>query len=309
EGPHEPRERSERGEAGPLAHVPEITCEANPETVTIAKLRTMREASVNRVSIGAQSFSESELALLGRGHSPELTEAAVEAAREAGFEHLSLDLIYALPGQTVEDWRRTLLRALALEPEHLSAYGLELADGTPLHARWEAGEIAPVADTEHLAMRELTRELCAEAGLQRYEISNYARPGCECAHSITYWRNEPYIGFGAGAWSYLDGVRSANLREPAAYCAATEAGGSPREFAERLDPDDALAETLMMGLRMTAGLSLEALELRFGEERLQRLLARAAPLVEIGLLEVRNGHLRLTPEGEPLHGEVCVRLA
>jgi oxygen-independent coproporphyrinogen-3 oxidase len=309
EGPHEPCERSEQGEAGPLARTPEITCEANPETVTVAKLRTMREAGFNRISIGAQSFRESELALLGRGHSPEHTEAAVEAAREAGFEHISLDLIYALPGQTVPDWQRTLLRALALEPEHLSAYGLELAEGTPLHARWEAGEIAPIPDTEHLAMRELTRGLCAEAGLRRYEISNYARPGCECAHNITYWRNEPYIGFGAGAWSYLDGVRSANLREPAAYCAAIEAGESPQEFTERLDPDDALAETLMMGLRMTAGLSLDALGRRFGQERLQSLLAQVVPLAEIGLVEIVDGHLRLTPEGEPLHGEVCVRLA
>jgi len=286
----------------------EITCEANPETVDVAKLRVMREAGFNRISIGAQSFDDRELAMLGRGHSARQTEQAVAAAREAGFEHVSLDLIYALPGQSVEGWRRTLLRALALGPEHLSAYGLELAEGTPLNARYEAGEIAVPEDAEHLAMRELTRELCGQAGLERYEISNYALPGRECAHNITYWRNEPYLGLGAGAWSYLDGVRSANLRDPADYCDAIEAGESPVEYSERLEPDDALAETLMMGLRMTAGLEVQALERAFGDERVQALLARAEPLAAMGLLELGDGRIRLTIEGEPLHGEVCARL-
>ena len=292
----------------PVSRSVEITCEANPETVSVTKLQAMREAGFNRISIGAQSFDERELEMLGRGHSAEQTEDAVRAAREAGFEHVSLDLIYALPGQTVEGWRCTLLRALALEPEHLSAYGLELAEGTPLHSRYEAGEIEPPDDAEHLAMRELTQEICAQAGLERYEISNYALPGRECAHNITYWRNEPYLGLGAGAWSYLDGVRSANLREPVAYCEAIEAGESPQAYAERLEPDDALAEALMMGLRMTEGLPLEALERAFGEERVSALLERAEPLAEMGLVALRDGRIRLTGEGEPLHGEVCVRL-
>ncbi len=292
----------------PVSRSVEITCEANPETVDVAKLRTMREAGFNRISIGAQSFDERELTMLGRGHSAEQTEDAVQAARDAGFEHVSLDLIYALPGQTVEGWRTSLLRALALQPEHVSAYGLELAEGTPLHARHEAGEIEPPEDAEHLAMRELTQELCGQAGLLRYEISNYALPGRECAHNMTYWRNEPYLGFGAGAWSYLDGVRSANLREPVAYCEAIEAGESPQAFAERLEPDDALAEVLMMGLRMTEGLAVEALKRAFGEERVCALLARAEPLAQMGLVALGDGRVRLTADGEPLHGEVCVRL-
>ncbi len=299
--------------AGPTGFEPvgrsvEITCEANPETVDLPKLREMRQAGFNRISIGAQSFHDDELAMLGRGHTAGQTEDALRAARRAGFENVSLDLIYALPGQTVAAWRATLERALELEPDHLSAYGLELAEGTRLFECWQAGEIETVSESEHLAMREVTRELCEQAGLARYEISNYARPGCECRHNITYWRNEPYLGLGAGAWSYLDGVRSANVREPAAYADAVLSGDDPEDYAERLGPDDALAEALMMGLRLTEGIDLGMLEACYGPERVAGLRARAEPLAEMGLVEVAHGRLRLTRDGEPLHGEVVVRL-
>ncbi|MEA3400392.1 MAG: radical SAM family heme chaperone HemW [Armatimonadota bacterium] len=286
----------------------EVSVEANPESVDEAKLRALQEAGFNRLSLGAQSFDDRELELLGRGHTSGDTERAARAARRAGVENLSLDLIYALPGQTVARWRRTLTRALALEPEHVSAYGLELAEGTRLFKRWQSGEIEPPAEAEHLAMREATRELCEGAGLRRYEISNYARPGFECRHNITYWHNEPYLGLGAGAWSYLDGVRSANLREPEDYVAALDAGEEPRAYAERLDPDDALAEAVMMGLRMVEGLEVAALKAAYGPERVSELLGRAEPLAEMGLVELGQ-RLRLTEAGEPLHGEVVVRLA
>ncbi len=287
----------------------EISIEANPETVDERKLSALREAGFNRLSLGAQSFDDDELAMLGRGHSAAQTERAARDARTCGFTNLSLDLIYALPGQTVEGWRATLERALALEPDHVSAYGLELAEGTRLRERVEAGEITPVGEGEHLAMREVTRELCEQAGLRRYEISNYARPGRECRHNLTYWRNEPYLGLGAGAWSFLDGVRRANLREPDAYCAAVEAGDDPADYAERLEPGDALLEAVMMGLRIAEGVSLAALERTHGSEPVAGLIARARPLAEMGLVEIADGRLRLTEAGEPLHGEVVVRLA
>ncbi|MGC9319715.1 MAG: radical SAM family heme chaperone HemW [Armatimonadota bacterium] len=286
----------------------EVSIEANPESADEAKLRALREAGFNRLSLGAQSFDDGELELLGRGHTSGDTVRAASAARRAGVENLSLDLIYALPGQAVAGWRRTLAQALALEPEHISAYGLELAEGTRLFARWQAGEIEPVAEAEHLAMREVTRELCEEAGLRRYEISNYARPGFECRHNITYWRNEPYLGLGAGAWSYLEGVRRANLQRPAEYVAALEGGEDPVAYTERLAPDDALAEAVMMGLRMAEGVEVAALEAAYGSERVSELMGRAEPLAEMGLVEVGD-RLRLTEAGEPLHGEVVVRLA
>lgn len=199
-------------------------------------------------------------------------------------------------------------RALALVPEHLSAYGLELPEGTPLRARVEAGEMPPVPQDEYLAMRAITGELCAAAGLRRYELSNYARPGRECRHNLTYWRNEPWLGLGAGAWSYLDGERRANLREPDAYCAAIEAGADPTESVERPDARAALLEAVMMGLRLTEGLSLNALERSHGEAAVAELRARAQPLVEMGLVQITERFLRLTPAGEPLHSEVVVRL-
>ncbi len=286
----------------------EISCEANPETVDALKLQALRDGGFNRLSLGAQSFDNRELKLLGRGHTSEDIVRAARAARGAGFENLSLDLIYALPGQTLAGWTQTLRQALSLRPEHLSAYGLELAEGTPLAAAAEAGEITPVAEEEHLAMRETTGRLCAEAGLLRYEISNYARPGFQCRHNITYWRNDPYVGLGAGAWSYLEGVRSTNRSEPEDYIAAVTAGGGVREYSEQLDPDDALAEALMMGLRMTDGVRLDVLRERYGPERVAEVLASARPLAEMGLLEI-NERIRLTDAGEPLHGEICVHLA
>ncbi|MFO8081767.1 MAG: radical SAM family heme chaperone HemW [Armatimonadota bacterium] len=292
----------------PVGGSVEVTCEANPETVDLPKLRALREAGFNRISIGAQSFHDDELTILGRGHTVEQTEEAVRAAREAGFENVSLDLIYALPGQTLDRWRETLRRALALRPEHLSAYGLELAEGTPLFARWQRGEIAPVGESEHLAMREVTLNVCEQAGLRRYEISNYAVPGRECAHNVTYWRNEDYLGLGAGAWSYLGGIRSANLREATEYVRAIETGDDLTAYKERLDADDGLAEALMMGLRMVEGLNVAALERTWGESRVREMMTRARPLAEMGLLNLRDGRIRLTNDGESLHGEVCLRL-
>ncbi|MGD9497153.1 MAG: radical SAM family heme chaperone HemW [Armatimonadota bacterium] len=296
------------GEGDPGAEI-ETSIEANPETVDEPKLRALRAAGFNRLSLGAQSFDDAELELLGRGHTSEHTECAVRAARAAGFANLSLDLIYGLPGQTVGGWRTTLQRALALEPEHLSAYGLELAEGTVLAARVQAGEIAPISEAAHLAMREITGELCAAAGLARYEISNYARPGFECQHNLTYWRNQPYLGLGAGAWSYLEGVRWSVCREPADYVAALSRGDEPSEYCERLEPDGALLEAVMMGLRLTEGLSIEALRAAYGAERVDALLARAQPLARMGLVALVEGRLRLTEAGEMLHSEIALRLA
>ncbi|MGM0492979.1 MAG: hypothetical protein ACQER1_08540, partial [Armatimonadota bacterium] len=147
-----------------------------------------------------------------------------------------------------------------------------------------------------------------QAGLRRYEISNYAVPGRECAHNVTYWRNEDYLGLGAGAWSYLGGIRSANLREATEYVRAIETGDDLTAYKERLDADDGLAEALMMGLRMVEGLNVAALERTWGESRVREMMTRARPLAEMGLLNLRDGRIRLTNDGESLHGEVCLRL-
>jgi len=286
----------------------EISIEANPESVDAPKLRRLRAAGFNRLSVGAQSFDDDELRMLGRGHAAADVVRAVQAAREAGFGNLSLDLIYALPGQAVSRWERTLEQALRLRPEHLSAYGLSLEPGTPLARRVAAGELEVVSEEDHLAMRHLGLQVCAAAGLRRYEISNYACPGRECQHNLIYWRNQEYLGLGAGAWSYLEGVRAENVREPGAYVRAVLGAGSPVGYRERLDVEARLLERVMLGLRLREGLALAELEGAFGQAQADELKRRAEELARAGVVERRDGRLRLTTAGEDVHSEVCERL-
>ncbi len=291
-----------------LSRAAEISIEANPETLTPGKLRRLNGGGFDRLSIGAQSFADAELRMLGRGHCAADTVRSVVAARAAGFDDLSLDLIYALPGQRPANWLRTLHRALRLEPDHLSCYGLSIEDGTPLGDDLAAGRVQIVPDDDHLAMRHATGAICASAGLRRYEISNYARSGRHCRHNVVYWRNEQYLGVGAGAVSYLDGVRARNISDPAQYTAAALAGDSLAEFSERMGPEGALAETIMLGLRLTSGLDLVPLAKRFGQQAVAALRERTGPMVHAGLLRCKDDNLRLTPEGEALHTEIAARL-
>ena len=185
----------------------EITVEANPNDATPEKLASLKEFGVNRLSFGVQTFDDGLLKQIDRVHSARQAEDALQMAREAGFENLSLDLMFGLPRQTLADWDSTLAKALALGVEHLSMYGLMVEEGTAFWARRERGKLPlPEHDTE-AAMFGLAQERAEAAGLVRYELSNYARPGFESRHNSLYWRNDPYFGFGAGAWSYLDGDR------------------------------------------------------------------------------------------------------
>ncbi|MGD0621996.1 MAG: radical SAM family heme chaperone HemW [Thermacetogeniaceae bacterium] len=207
----------------------EITVEANPATVTRAGLAELRRAGVNRLSLGAQSFEASELQLLGRVHGVADIYAACRDARAAGFANLSLDLIYGLPGQTVGDWRETLKRALDLHPEHLSAYGLKLEAGTPLAEDVAAGRLPERNEEEDVAMWYETQRVTSAAGFERYEISNYARPGRESRHNLTYWLNQPYLALGAGASGYLRSEAGGRMPEKA----ETEIGNRKSEALNR----------------------------------------------------------------------------
>ena len=194
----------------------EISLEANPGALEYGHLDELRALGVNRLSMGAQSFDPALLRWMGRIHSPEDVERAFGAARAAGFENINLDFIYALPGQTLESWIATLERALALEPDHLSLYSLIVEEHTPLHRWVSEGKVAPPDDDLAADMYEHARQRLREAGYAHYEISNWARPGRECAHNLTYWRNLPYIGLGAGAHSWYAGrrfVEAKSLRE------------------------------------------------------------------------------------------------
>ncbi len=301
----------------------EITLEANPGTLSEAYLLSLREAGVNRLSLGVQTHDAAALRLLGRIHTWEQAVQSVTLARAAGFTNLSLDAMFGLPGQTLQAWESTLDALLALTPEHLSLYALTLEEGTPLAACVTAGDLPEPDADEAAAMYELASTRLAMAGFWQYEISNWARGpyppptpwpyppqgrseaiGPVARHNLTYWRNEPWLGLGAGAHSWLEGKRWANLAHPEAYITALRAGQSPVEDVEEIPPSLALGETLMLGLRLAEGVDGPRLQTRFGTSLTAEYGDTIAHFVRQGLLEWRGEHLRLTERGRLLGNQV-----
>ena len=300
----------------------EITVEANPGSSDSSRLAGLRRLGFNRLSLGVQSFQNDELRLLGRVHSTAEAREAYAAARRAGFENVNLDLIFGLPGQAPAAWQRTLAEAIALRPEHLSLYALTLEEGTPLAAD-VAGGRRPAPDPDLAADMYLwAGEALAAAGYQHYEISNWALPGYRCRHNLVYWRNEPYLGLGAGAHSCLPGFRFAAVRDPRAYIREVMAtGAAPSsdglaayltglrhlESVVQITSARAMAETAILGLRLVEGLSLAAFRRRFGMGLLSAYGPAVAELTALGLLERSNGRLRLTSKGRLLGNEAFER--
>ena len=291
------------------AHFPwpdgvEVTVEANPGTVTREGLETLRRAGVNRISLGMQAAQERLLALLGRIHTFADVVASVRLARDAGFANLNLDLIYGLPEQSLADWRATLEAAVALEPEHIAAYGLELAPHTPLAAMVNEGKVLPCPEELDREMYDLARDFLPRHGYLQYEISNFARPGYTCRHNLIYWQNEDYVGLGPGAHSHLGGVRQANEKGLRDWAARIRAGELPVAEEERLDTRTRMAETVFLGLRLLDGLDLRAFRARFGKDVMEVYGTTVERLAAGGLLELTASRLRLTPAAVPVANEV-----
>jgi oxygen-independent coproporphyrinogen-3 oxidase len=242
----------------------EFTVEANPGTLDGDLAGRLAALGVNRVSVGAQSFDAGELRLLGRVHTPREVPPAVEALRRAGIANIALDLMYGIPGQTLSSWRATLAATLDLAPDHLSCYALSFEPATPLDDDRRAGRLREMADDDQRRCFDAAVAVLTAAGFEHYEISNFARPGRRCRHNVTYWRNEPYVGIGPAATSYVDGVRATTRADVGAYASAVLSGGRPASSSERLGGRRAMAETLMLGLRMTEGVSVAAFTARFG---------------------------------------------
>jgi oxygen-independent coproporphyrinogen-3 oxidase len=294
----------------------EMTLEANPESVNAAHLRALRRAGINRLSIGVQSFDDAELRFLGRIHDAARAEEAYHAARKAGFDNVSIDLVFGLPRQTTEQWRRSLEKAIALGPDHLSLYALTLEEGTPLAHRVAAGECQEPDPDVQAEMYTWSSERLAEAGYEQYEISNWSRPGHRCRHNLTYWQSRPYLGLGAGAHSYVDGYRLANERLPDRYIELVPTGGGawpcdpppPQvESVERPDAERDLSDAIILGLRLTEGVSLAGLSERFGVDVGERYVEEIADLRRLGLLESTHGRTRLTERGRLLGNEAFQR--
>ena len=242
-----------------LAPGAEVTTEANPDSVDARSLADLREAGFTRVSFGMQSVVPHVLAMLERTHSPGRALAAVGEARAAGFEHVSLDLIYGTPGETADDWRRSVEAAAAADVDHVSAYALVVEDGTRLAARVRRGEVPLPDDDVAAECYEVADEAFGAVGLDWYEVSNWARPGGECRHNMAYWRGDHWWGVGPGAHSHVDGVRWWNVRHPAEYARRLRAGESPGAGRELLDHESRESERVLLGIRLREGLALDDL--------------------------------------------------
>src|SRR5277367_2599488 len=279
----------------------EVTLEANPGTVDAAKLAGMRAAGVNRISFGAQSFNPAILKFLGRIHSAEETRQAARGAHRAGFERLNLDLIFAVPGQTVADVRADIEEVAALGPDHISAYNLTFEEGTAFFTEMKRGRITPLPNDDQALMFELVREELPRQGYPMYEISNYAPPGHEARHNLTYWRGETYLGIGAGAHSYAGdgrgGRRWWNEKLPARYIAAIEERAKAEAGAETIDQATAQSEFVFLNLRLREGFALADFHQRFGRNFECIFGGVATPLFNNGLLTLESGRIKLTDRG------------
>ena len=284
----------------------EITLETNPETVDRAKLERFREAGVNRLSFGVQSFQDDELRRLGRIHSAERARAAVREARAAGFDNVSLDLMMWLPGQDVSTWLSNVDGLIAAQPEHASLYLLELYPNAPLkeemaRAGWS---LAPDDDAAEMYLAAMAR--LESAGLKQYEISNVARPGRESRHNVKYWSDGEWLAFGCGAHGTRDGVRWKNVSGTEDYIARVMNGADPVAERRTLSPAERLEEALFTGLRLADGIDLDAAEARYGVDVWARYGAALRPFVEAGYV-VRDGcRLRLTRAGMLVANEVMM---
>lgn len=275
----------------------EITTEANPGVLSPHSDFSSLRRLFNRLSLGIQSFDDCELESLGRIHTTDEAARTFRNAREAGFRNINIDLMYGIPGQTPESWRRTLDIALDLPPEHISFYSLTVEEGTPFWMMHRAGRLSlPGSDAEADMYEEAIRVL-EEAGFIHYEISNFAKPGFECRHNITYWQNRPYYGFGAGATSYLDGTRATNLQGIEEYIANISSGRIVKEMEERLEGRAAMGETIFLGLRMLRGVDVDAFTRRYDVSPQEVFPAEIENLSARSLIEVTDGAIRLTRKG------------
>ena len=284
----------------------EITSEANPATIPQADLAQLRDAGFNRLSVGVQSFHPDELKRLERVHTVDEVYLTVERARKAGFDNLSLDLMFGLPGQTLEKWQSSLNQALGLKPEHLSAYNLTIEPGTVFHKQQEQGQLLMPPDDFQRELYEITIDTLTGAGYDHYEISNYAQAGKQCRHNLNYWHNGEYIGLGAGASSSFNGKRIKNTNLPARYIKQINETGTAVESRETPGRRQRMGEAVMLGLRLREGLNLATFEQQFGVPFHKVFGDAIEKLKGIDLIEIRRGRAALTRKGLFLADSVIV---
>jgi len=276
-----------------IGETTEFSVEANPGTIDASKVNALVDAGVNRVNLGVQSFQDDELKLLGRIHSASQARDAFKMLRQAGMRNIGLDLIYGIPGQTMTSWQASVGEALELLPEHLSCYALSFEEDTPLWRDLHGGVVAEMDDGEQETCWRHAISASDKAGLEHYEISNFARPGRQCRQNLTYWHNMPYVGLGPAATSFVAGDRRTNKPDLAGYVQAAMSGLEIPASQEHLQGRHAMAEALMLGLRLIQGVDLKTFKHRYGLDARQVFPRSISRYMQTGGLEIAGGHLRI----------------
>lgn len=286
----------------------EISVEANPGTVDEHYFELLLSAGVNRLSIGVQSFNDNELQKIGRLHSRQQAIDAFYAGQKAGFTNISLDLMSGLPGQTPDSWKDSLELAVNLYPQHLSLYQLMVEEGTHLSSLQEGGKLVLPEEEKILEMDALTRTICDQKGYIQYETSNYAQKGYQCRHNINYWENLDYLAAGAAAVSFVGGVREKRVNDPKDYIDKILKGASIIEESEALDDEASFRETVIMGLRMKRGVSIENLVSRFGFTPIEYYASLLGSFIDSGMVEMTPSHVKITEKGWPFSNQIMAEL-
>jgi oxygen-independent coproporphyrinogen-3 oxidase len=285
----------------------EWSIECNPGTMDRDDFPALRELGFNRVSLGVQSFHDFHLRALGRIHSAEEARTAFDSIRQAGFDNVNLDLIFALPRQTLGEWRSDLEEAIGLSPDHLSLYNLTIEPGTEFGNRLDGGELEEVDEDLAADMYELAMDLTRAAGYQQYEISNYSRPGRKCAHNLIYWHNQPYLGFGVSASSFLGGIRWTHTASMTEYVRTASSPQVTRACEEKLNNREALGEEIMLGLRTEEGISPADLSSRYSYDVASLFSHTFEALGQGGFLYQTGERIQLTRRGKMMANDVCAR--
>ncbi len=287
----------------------EVTLEINPGTTSAHALNAYRQAGVNRISVGVQSFDDQKLKWLGRIHTAETAIRCLKEVMEAGYPNVGIDLIYGLPGQKQAEWQRDLEHAVTISPHHISCYMLTFETGTPFDTQRQAGSIKPLKDSAIADMYKMTTRLLGHQGYRQYEVSNFALPGAQSRHNTKYWIDAPYLGLGAGAHTY-DGLRrSWNVKSTESYIGLLTDGHRPISGEERLTRPQKILEAIYLGLRTTAGIDIGVFYRRFGISIIERCEALITELHAQGFVRNRQDRIALTVEGMLLLDAIVTRIS
>jgi len=288
----------------PISNVKEFTSEANPDELTHEKLQALFEGGVNRLSMGVQSFDQDLLKKIGRTHSNEHVYQTIELAREVGFTNISIDLMYGLPGQTMEQWQQTLSKALELNLPHYSAYSLIVEPKTIFYIQYAKGKLALPSEDLEAEMYDLLMKTMEKHNKKQYEISNFAESGYESIHNKIYWDNDEYAGFGAGAHGYLEGIRYSNHGPIKKYIETVQSGKRPLVHTHKVTEEERLEEQMFLGLRKAEGVPHHVFEYKFNRTIKELYAKQIERLIKEGLLEFDQAGVRLTRKGRFVGNEV-----